>query len=87
VVALLALFVFETGRHSVHHFGRPPDAQRCSLEAAAAHISGVTNPVVSVTPALVQPGHGIIQPLPESVVRIWARRPDAPRSPPTLLPA
>jgi hypothetical protein len=51
LVALLVLFVFATGLHSVHHLSEPPDAPRCVLESASSHLSGATDePVVVAGP-------------------------------------
>lgn len=48
LIVLLAVFVFETGLHSVHHLGEKRDAPRCVIESAASHLGGVVGGPMSL---------------------------------------
>jgi hypothetical protein len=82
LVALLAVFAFETGRHSVHHLGEQRDAARCVVESVASNLSGAVGEAMAV---LVPAATADLTPRLESIApRHRSLRPDRGRAPPFL---
>ncbi len=78
---VLALFAFETGRHSVHHLARSHEAARCALASAAHHVAGVGAPAPVSAALLVVASDAPLDPPP--AVSAWrAPGADLGRAPP-----
>jgi hypothetical protein len=84
VAALLALLVFETGLHSVHHLDQPEGATACAIASVASHLAAVdADAVVHVHASLFAAGAAIDREARGS--RALVGRWDEGRAPPTSL--
>jgi hypothetical protein len=80
LIALLAVFAFEAGVHSVHHLGEQDAAARCIVAAASLNFSGtVAAPVTLGAPAATDDAGPLLEPerLPQGLAL-----PDQGRAPP-----
>jgi hypothetical protein len=52
LILVVAVFVFESGVHSVHHLGETDRGEGCALAAASQHLTGTEVDVVGLVEAL-----------------------------------
>jgi hypothetical protein len=83
LIAVVAVFAFETGLHSTHHLGKPEDAAHCAVAATSAHLSAdAVDVVVDVALAPIPEFQVFALAAPVPAERVTA--PDAGRAPPTV---
>lgn len=82
LIALLAVFAFEAGLHSVHHFSEQREAPRCVVESVSSNLSGgVGEPVAILGQAETVDGTPHLEP---AAPPQRSLQPDRGRAPPFL---